>query len=454
MAGSLVLNVEILGEFKKLTSATKGAETSVSKMQKGIKKASKAIAVSLGAIGVAFGIAVVRQIGPAISAASDLEESLNAVSVAFGKDSKAIEEFGKTTATTLGLAQADFNGIATQFSSFAKTIAGEGGNVADVIKNLATRGADFASVYNLDVDVALTKLQSGLAGQSEPLRAFGVDVSAATVTAYALANGIGDGTSNLTEQEKVLARYGTIMEQTSMVQGDFANTSDGLANSQRILEATFTELQAEVGAKLLPVMLKLIEIVNENWDSIEKLILKTGDLVVWVLTSVIPMIDKLTGEGGFEGLAKGIAIVVAIMVVLNSGFAAFALTNPLLAGALIGIAAIAAGMAVVYARTKEASTALLEFQRIQKIEAVTRNPFSSPEQVAAETFRGILDVGKPEKVDLPSLKTPRGIAGQSITNSVTNNINVNVNRAKVDAQDLIDDINAKLRSQGGTSLLR
>jgi len=447
---SLVLNVEILGEFKKLSQATKGAESSMDKLQNGIKGASKKIGIALGAIGVAFGVAIVSQIKPAINAASDLEESLNAVNVAFGDNAASIIKFGQTTKLTLGLAQADFNGIATQFSSFAKTIAGEGGNVGKVIEDLATRGADFASVYNLDVDVALGKLQSGLAGQSEPLRAFGVDVSAATVTAFALANGIGDGTGQLTEQEKVLARYGTIMEQTTLVQGDFANTSDGLANQQRILQATFTDLQAEIGAKLLPIMLKLIGVVNDNWEEIETLLLGLGDFIAFLLDSVIPTISALMGEGGFAGLAKGIGIVIAIMVVLNSGFAAFALSNPLVAAAILGLAAIAGGMAIIYARTKEATDATLEFQRAQKIEQVTRNPFSTTEQKNAEVFRGILDVGKAKPPKVKSAPVPIS----RVDRARDLNLNVNINRAQVNAKDIIRDINSTLRTNGSNVQIR
>ena len=449
---SLVLNVEILGEFKKLTQATKGAQTSMDKLQDGIKGASKKIGVALGAIGVAFGVAIVSQIKPAIDAASDLEESLNAVNVAFGDNAKSIIEFGRTTKTTLGLAQADFNGIATQFSSFAKTIAGEGGNVGKVITDLATRGADFASVYNLDVDAALGKLQSGLAGQSEPLRAFGVDVSAATVAAFALANGIGDGSGELTEQEKVLARYGTIMEQTQMVQGDFANTSGGLANQQRILKATFTDLQAEVGAKLLPVMLKLIGIVNDNWEEISKLLLGLGDLIAWIVGSVVPAISALTGQGGFAGLAKVVGVVVGALILLNSGFAGFAMSNPLLAAALVGIAALAAGMAIIYSRTKQATDATLEFQRAQQIEAVTRNPFTSTEQKNAEAFRGILDVGKPAVPKVPSMEIPRS-GPDTARNPPQTNITVNVKKSTSSGPDIARAINSTIRSTG-TNIIR
>ena len=283
---SLVLNVEILGEYKKLTQATKGAESTLSGLGKKFATIGKNIGKVVGGIGLGLGAAVASQIKPAIDAASDLSESINAVNVAFGDSAEGVLKLGENAARGLGLSKNELFGISVQFSSFAKTIAGEGGNVVGVVDDISKRGADFASVFNLEVSDALGKFQSGLAGSSEPLRAYGIDVSAATVTAYALANGIGDGSGQLTEQEKVLARYGTIMEQTDQVTGDFVNTSDGLANQQRITKAEFENLRAEIGEKFLPIM---------------------GNIASFILEKVIPAIQdfwtELTDPNG-EAMAQ------------------------------------------------------------------------------------------------------------------------------------------------------
>lgn len=261
---SLVLNVEILGEFKKLTEATKGAQGTLEGLGTKFATIGKNIGkVALG-IGAAVGAGIATQIKPAIDAASDLGESINAVNVAFGESADAVLKLGQSSARGLGLSKNELFGIATQFSAFAKTIAGDGGDAAKVIDDISKRGADFASVFNLDVSEALEKFQSGLAGQSEPLRKYGIDLSAATVEQYALENGIWDGTGAMTEQEKVLARYGAIMEQTNMVAGDFANTSDSLANQQRILQATFTDLQAEIGQQFLPILNDLLGFILDE----------------------------------------------------------------------------------------------------------------------------------------------------------------------------------------------
>lgn len=186
--------------------------------------------------------------------ASDLGESVNAVNVAFGDSAKGILEFGKTSAKELGVAQVDFNNAAVRFSAFAESISGAGNDTSQFIADITSRATDFASVYNVDVTEALQVFQSGLSGSAEPLKRFGINLLDSEVKAYAMANGIGDVGRELTETEKVQARYGLLMESTAKVQGDFANTSDGLANSQRILQSTFKDLQAQVGENLTPVV--------------------------------------------------------------------------------------------------------------------------------------------------------------------------------------------------------
>ena len=156
----------------------------------------------------------------------------------------------------------EFNNLAVRFSSFSKTIAGDGGDVTGTLADLTGRASDFASVMNLDVNEAAQLFQSGLAGESEPLRRYGLDMSAASVEAYGLANGLAANGKSLTESEKIQARYGYLMEQTSNTQGDFANTSDQLANKQRITAAEFDNVKARIGTGLLPIMSALVGFVG------------------------------------------------------------------------------------------------------------------------------------------------------------------------------------------------
>jgi hypothetical protein len=214
-----------------------------------------------------------------VKVASDLQESVNAVNVAFGSSAAGILKFGETAATSLGVSQVAFNNASVRFSAFANRIVGEGGNVAGFIADVSTRASDFASVFNIDVAEALGVFQSGLAGEAEPLKRFGVNLLDNEVKAYAAANSIGTLGQALTETEKVQARYGLLMQETAKTAGDFANTSDGLANGLRILQAQVTDTQAEIGTQLLPVLAGILPIVRD-------LVAEFGDKLVVAVKAV------------------------------------------------------------------------------------------------------------------------------------------------------------------------
>ena len=223
-----------------------------------------------------------------VSQASDLTESLNAVSVTYGAASEGIVALGETAATRLGLAATDFNALSVQFASFGDNIA-DNGDVVGFIDDITTRSADFASVMNLDVAEAARIFQSGLAGETEPLKKFGIDLSAAAVDAYALANGIGEAGKPLTEAQKQQARYGALMEQTAKTQGDFSNTSDGLANAQRILGANFDNMKAQVGGPLLGAFAGLT-------TGLLPVVETMGPLLTGVIEDLAPIITDLAGQ--------------------------------------------------------------------------------------------------------------------------------------------------------------
>lgn len=226
-----------------------------------LKSAAKIAAVAATAALGTMGLKVLKD---SVAEASNLNESLNAVQVTFGKNAKGITALGENAAKALGLSKTEFNDLAVRFSNFTRTIAGKGGDVVGTMKDLTTRASDFASVMNLDVNQAAQLFQSGLAGESEPLRQFGIDLSDAAVKAHALARGIWDGKGEMTEAEKVQARYSLLMKATNKTAGDFANTSDSLANRQRIANAQWKNAKASIGQALLPVMQSVTAFIQEK----------------------------------------------------------------------------------------------------------------------------------------------------------------------------------------------
>lgn len=218
----------------------------------GMMKHIRGIAAGLiGAFAVTKGVQFFKD---SVKEASDLNESVNAVRVTFGKASKGVQKLSDGAAQAMGLSKTEFNELAVRFSNFSETVAGKGGDVVGTLKDLTTRASDFASVMNLDVNDAAVLFQSGLAGETEPLRRYGIDLSAAAVQAHALAKGIWNGKGEMTEAQKVQARYSLLMKSTNKTAGDFANTSDSLANRQRIANAQWKNAKASIGQSLLPVM--------------------------------------------------------------------------------------------------------------------------------------------------------------------------------------------------------
>ena len=288
----------------------------------------------LGALAASFSaVAVGGFLKDSVRAASDLNESLNAVNVTFGDSADEIMKLGKRSAGTIGLSESAFNGLAVQFSAFAKTVAGKGGNVADVIDELSRRGADFASVMNLDVNEAMRLFQSGLAGETEPLRRFGIDLSAAAVEMYALEQGIWDGKGTMSESQKVMARYQALMEQTEKTAGDFANTSDELANKNRINAARFEDAKASLGTSLVPAMEVAADIINK------KLIPAFESVGDWMKKN--PEDLKI-----ITGLFGGLATVIGLAAVAQWSLDAAWLASPI--GLAVGVIA-ALGGALYYA---------------------------------------------------------------------------------------------------------
>lgn len=322
----------------------KSGDSAGKKMGGGILSAAKSF---IGPLAAAFSIGAIVNFGKdSIEQASTLSESLNAVKVSFGDASGAITALGENSARRLGLSQAQFNGIATQFSAFAGTIAGSGGDIAGVIDDLSTRGADFASVFNLDVSDALGLFQSGLAGETEPLRKYGIDLSAAAVEAYAAAHGIGEVGRELTEQEKVQARYGYLMEQTSKTQGDFANTADGLANSQRIANAEIQDAQAKLGNSFLPIAQAVTKYTADTFvPIIETLGDVFRDTFKWIQENTNLVIPVLAGLGTVLLVALAPAIWAAVTAVW--AFTVALLANPITWIALAIGVLIAAVVALV-----------------------------------------------------------------------------------------------------------
>jgi len=197
--------------------------------------------------------------GAAVNAASNLDEAMNKVQVVFGESAEVVEEFASRSATSLGISERAALGATGTFGNLFLTMGLGQEPAAQMSMDLTTLAADLASFNNLDPQIVLDKLRSGLVGEVEPLRTLGVSLSEVTVQEKALEMGLAETAEELTQADKLMARYQLIMEQTTTAQGDFARTADGVANSTRIVRAQVEDAAAALGEQLLPYAKELLQ---------------------------------------------------------------------------------------------------------------------------------------------------------------------------------------------------
>jgi hypothetical protein len=184
-------------------------------------------------------------------AASDLNESVNAVNQVFEDASDKVLKFGEIAAQVSGLSSSEFNSLAVNTGALLTNMGFSFDEAGDEAIRLTTRAADMASVFNTDVSQALNAINSGLRGETEPLRKFGVSLSDAAIRAKAVELGLADTTAEVDANGKAVAALELIYEQTSKTQGDFIRTSGEAANAQRILAAEFENTKANFGQSSL-----------------------------------------------------------------------------------------------------------------------------------------------------------------------------------------------------------
>lgn len=259
LQGNLVLNT------KGFTSSIGNAKESV----KSFKSTLSGITSNLRQAAREFrlvGAAATAGLGMMVRHAMMVEEAENLFEVSFGKMADDARKWSDNVAESLGMAAYQVREGAGTFAVMTQSMGLSEEASASLSRNLLMLAADMASFYNLPHEEALMKLQAGLTGEAEPLKRLGVLVNETTVEQYALREGIIKTGQELTEQQKVVARYGLIMEQTEKAQGDLARTATSSTNQFRLLKAQFAEITADLGGMLLPMVNRGVRTINAIVD--------------------------------------------------------------------------------------------------------------------------------------------------------------------------------------------
>ena len=296
-----IINVVVAGDSKPLRKALGKATQSLGNVTKQIGKFSVAAGAAFAGLGA-------KSIGLAV----DFEESLSKANQIFGDAAKGIETAAKSAATEVGLSRAEFLEASSSFGVFGKAAGLTGEDLSGFASDLVTLSADVASFNNLRPEEALEKLNAGLRGSVEPLQSIGVLMNAAAVETEGLNMGLIEQGEELSEGQKILARHSLIMQQLGEqgATGDFKRTSEGLANTQRILHARIKDLGITLGQVLLPIAEKMADVTGrlitkfEGWspkiqdvfNRVKELLIPVKELAQEWLPTIARAIKDIVGE--------------------------------------------------------------------------------------------------------------------------------------------------------------
>ena len=238
-----------------------GLEKTASRTSGKLSSAFKSMFKGFSVVAIVAGLTKLGK--QAVSTASDLQEVQNVVDVAFGSAAEEINKFASNAIQQLGMSEYTAKHMASTFMSMSNGM----GIAADSGKNmsigLTKLAGDMASFYNVEQDVAQTALNSVFTGETESLKKFGVVMTEANLSAFAMSQGITKSYQAMSQSEKVMLRYQYVMNATKNAQGDFARTSNSWANQTRILKEQWSQLLGIIGKGLIQVLTPVVQALNK-----------------------------------------------------------------------------------------------------------------------------------------------------------------------------------------------
>ena len=242
---------------------TTGVQNGVSAIKQSFNGLGSAVKKIGLLIGGAFAVGKLVQFGKeCVELGSDLTEVQNVVDVTFTTMSGKVNEFAKNAMTSAGLSETMAKRYVGTFGAMSKSFGFSESQAYDMSTALTQLTGDVASFYNISQDLAYIKLKSVFTGETETLKDLGVVMTQSALDQYALANGYGKTTSEMTEQEKVALRLAFVQKQLSAASGDFIRTSDSWANQVRVMQLQLQSLKATVGQGLINIFTPVLKIIN------------------------------------------------------------------------------------------------------------------------------------------------------------------------------------------------
>jgi hypothetical protein len=303
----MAIKIPLLTEFD--PKGLREANAAFSKLSSDVGSLGRNFAV-LGA-GIVAGTAL---LGTAVMSASNFEAEFEGVNQVFKDAAGSVQAFAESASQTAGLSATEALRASKTFGLFA-TGAGLGvESAADFSTTMVQLAGDLGSFNDVPTADALAAIQSGLMGQAEPLRQFGVFLDDARLKS-ALLNATGvEVTGTLDSQQKMMAAYYAILEQTTIQQGDYVKYQDTLGNSLKTITTDFENLSAEIGMILIPAITAAMPEIKAMAESIGTQLKEAIESIDWVA-----LIDALVNiVTFFVANAEAIGIVIGALFALNT----------------------------------------------------------------------------------------------------------------------------------------
>lgn len=262
---------KLITSTEKYNASARKATSTTGKLTSGLK------ALNVAAVAITF-----RKIGhfiaQAVTESNKYQEDLNLFTVALGQYAAEAQNYAEKVSDVMGIDPAQwlrnqgvFNTLLTGFGDTAE-------RAQLMSQNLTQLGYDISSFFNISIEDAMQKLQSGISGELEPLRRLGYDLSQARLEQTALNLGIKESVANMTQAEKAELRYYAIMTQVTTAQGDMARTLEAPANQLRILQAQLTQAARAIGNifipalnAILPYAIAVVQVIREIANALANL---------------------------------------------------------------------------------------------------------------------------------------------------------------------------------------
>lgn len=347
--------MELFRIFGTIAVSSADAIESIEKTINEAKKADKSVGGSFIRIGnkskelgkklAGFSAVAGAAFAASVHYASDLEESQNKVDVAFGKSSKSVKKWAGTTIKQYGIAKGTALDMAATFGDMGTSMGLTNKEAAGMSTNLVGLAGDLASFKNIGIDRASTALNGIFTGETESLKGLGIVMTQTNLDAFALSNGFGKTTAEMTEAEKVQLRYAYVMDKTKNAQGDFARTNGGTANQLRMFQESLKELAATFGEQVLPYVAKGVQFLNNLLQKFSGLSDGSKKLVMGIVAFVAILSPLLII---FGQLCTSIGTVINLFKLLNLTF----LTNPAFL-VVAGIVALVAAFVILWKKSEK-----------------------------------------------------------------------------------------------------